>query len=152
PWPKSMKWGSSTMTWVRPLQSIVALFDGKVLAGEVTPGRAMAPVRFGDTTRGHRFLSKDVITVYGFADYKAKLAAGCVVLDPAERKRIIVEKAELLCAEAQLALRVDEALLEEVAGLAEWPVPMLGTVDAQFMDVPPEVLIVSMKTHQRYFS
>jgi glycyl-tRNA synthetase beta chain len=151
PWPKSMKWGSGTMTWVRPLQSIVALFDGKVLAGEVAPGGAMAPIRFGDTTRGHRFLSKGAIKVAGFEDYVAKLRAAHVVLDPAERKKIVLEGAEKLCAEAQVALRPDDGLLDEVAGLVEWPVPMLGTIDGQFMDVPPEVLIVSMRTHQRYF-
>ncbi len=152
PWPKSMKWGSGTMTWVRPLQSIVALFDGKVLAGEVAPGGEMAPIRFGDTTRGHRFLSEGEIKVSGFADYTAKLRAAHVMLDSAERKKIVLDGAERLCAKAQVALRADEGLLEEVAGLVEWPVPLLGTIDAQFMDVPPEVLIVSMKTHQRYFA
>jgi glycyl-tRNA synthetase beta chain len=152
PWPKSMKWGSSTMTWVRPLHSIVALFDGQVLAGEVAPGGAMTAIRFGNITRGHRFLSKGAIVVSGFADYRAKLAAAHVVLDPAERKRIVLAGAESLCAEAQVSLKVDEGLLEEVAGLVEWPVPMLGTIDARFMDVPPEVLVASMKTHQRYFS
>jgi glycyl-tRNA synthetase beta chain len=151
PWPKSMKWGSGTMTWVRPLQSIVALFDGKVLAGEVAPGGEMAPIRFGDTTRGHRFLSKGTIKVTDFADYTAKLRAAHVVLDPAERKKIVLAGAEKLCADAQVALRPDDGLLDEVAGLVEWPVPMLGTIDGQFMDVPPEVLIVSMRTHQRYF-
>ncbi|MBY0324316.1 MAG: glycine--tRNA ligase subunit beta [Reyranella sp.] len=151
PWPKSMKWGSGTMTWVRPLQSIVALFDGKVLAGEVAPGGQMAPIRFGDTTRGHRFLSKGTIQVAGFTDYVAKLRAAHVVLDPAERKKIVMDGAEKLCAEAQVALKADDGLLEEVAGLVEWPVPMLGTIDSQFMDVPPEVLTVSMRTHQRYF-
>jgi glycyl-tRNA synthetase beta chain len=152
PWPKSMKWGSGTMTWVRPLQSIVALFDGKVLAGEVAPGGRMAPIRFGDTTRGHRFLSKDEIKVSGFVDYTAKLRAAHVILDPAERKKIVLAGAEKLCAEAQVALKSDDGLLDEVAGLVEWPVPMLGTIDGQFMDVPPEVLIVSMKNHQRYFA
>ncbi len=152
PWPKSMKWGSGTMTWVRPLHSIVALFDGQVLQGEVSPGGKMAPVRFGDTTRGHRFLSKGDIAVTGFADYVAKLRAAHVILDPAERKKIVLEGAEKLCKDAQVALRADEALLDEVAGLVEWPVPLLGTIDAQFMGVPPEVLIVSMKTHQRYFA
>jgi len=151
PWPKSMKWGSGTMTWVRPLQSIVALFDGKVLAGEVAPGGEMAPIRFGDTTRGHRFLSKGAIKVADFADYTAKLRAAHVVLDPAERKKIVLAGAEKLCADAQVALRPDDGLLDEVAGLVEWPVPLLGTIDGQFMDVPPEVLIVSMRTHQRYF-
>ena len=151
PWPKSMKWGSGTMTWVRPLQSIVALFDGKVLVGEVAPGGAMASIRFGDTTRGHRFLSKGIIKVTDFADYTAKLRAAHVVLDPAERKKIVLAGAEKLCADAQVALRPDDGLLDEVAGLVEWPVPMLGTIDGQFMGVPPEVLIVSMRTHQRYF-
>jgi len=152
PWPKSMKWGSGTMNWVRPLQSIIALFDGKVLAGEIAPGGRMAPVPFGDTTRGHRFLSQGEIRVSGFADYCAKLETAHVMLDPAERKRIILEGAEKLCDGAQIALKADEGLLEEVAGLVEWPVPMLGTIDAQFMDVPPEVLVVSMRTHQRYFA
>ncbi len=152
PWPKSMKWGSGTMLWVRPLQSIVALFDGKVLAGEVAPGGAMKPIAFGDTTRGHRFLSKGEIKVTDFVDYAAKLRAAHVVLDPAERKKIILEGAERLATGAQVTLKADDGLLDEVAGLVEWPVPLLGTIDAQFMDVPPEVLILSMKTHQRYFA
>jgi glycyl-tRNA synthetase beta chain len=152
PWPKSMKWGSGSMTWVRPLQSVVALFDGQVLAGEVAPGGQMAPIRFGDTTRGHRFLSKGPIKVSGFADYTAKLRLAHVVLDPAERKKIVLAGAEKLCAEAQVSLKPDDGLLDEVAGLVEWPVPLLGTIDAQFMDVPAEVLIVSMRTHQRYFA
>lgn len=152
PWPKSMKWGSGTMLWVRPLQSIVALFDGKALAGEVAPGGAMKPIAFGDTTRGHRFLSKGDFKVADFADYAAKLRAAHVVLDPAERKKIILAGAQELAADAQVALKADEGLLDEVAGLVEWPVPLIGTIDAQFMDVPPEVLILSMKTHQRYFA
>jgi glycyl-tRNA synthetase beta chain len=152
PWPKSMKWGSGNMLWVRPLQSIVALFDGKVLAGEIAPGGQMAPIKFGDTTRGHRFLSRGDLKVTGFADYEAKLRTAHVILDPTERKKIILEGAKALCADAQVALKPDDGLLDEVAGLVEWPVPMLGTIDAQFMDVPPEVLIVSMRTHQRYFA
>lgn len=152
PWPKSMKWGSSTMQWVRPLQSIVALFDGKVLKGEVSPGGQMAPIVFGATTRGHRFLSKGTIEVSNFADYTAKLRGAHVVLDAAERKAIILEGARKLCLESQVKLNEDEGLLEEVAGLTEWPVPMLGAIDAQFMDVPPEVLIVSMKVHLRFFT
>jgi glycyl-tRNA synthetase beta chain len=152
PWPKSMKWGSGSMLWVRPLQSVVALFDGKVLAGEIAPGGQMAPIRFGDTTRGHRFLSRGDLKVIGFADYETKLRAAHVILDPAERKKIVLEGAKALCTDAQVALKPDDGLLDEVAGLVEWPVPMLGTIDAQFMDVPPEVLIVSMRTHQRYFA
>jgi len=152
PWPKSMKWGSSTMQWVRPLQSIVALFDGQVLKGEVSPGGAMAPIVFGATTRGHRFLSRGTFEVANFADYVAKLRAAHVVLDAAERKAIILDGARKLCSDVQVTLNEDEGLLEEVAGLTEWPVPMLGAIDAQFMDVPPEVLIVSMKVHLRFFT
>lgn len=152
PWPKSMKWGSGTMQWVRPLQSIVALFDGKVLKGEVSPGGAMAPVVFGDRTRGHRFLSQGDFAVANFADYEAKLRAAHVILDPAERRQIILDGARKLCGEVQVSLRDDEGLLDEVTGLVEWPVPLLGTIDAQFMDVPPEVLIVSMKVHLRHFT
>ncbi len=152
PWPKSMKWGSSTMHWVRPLQSIVALFDGKVLKGEVSPGGQMAPIAFGATTRGHRFLSQGTFEVTSFGDYAAKLRAAHVILDAAERKAIILEGAGKLCTEAQVKLNEDEGLLDEVAGLTEWPVPMLGAIDARFMDVPPEVLIVSMKVHLRFFT
>ncbi len=76
PWPKSMKWGSGTLQWVRPLQGIVALFDGKVLAGEIMPGGQMESVKFGDSTRGHRFLSKGEFRVAGFADYVFKAPGG----------------------------------------------------------------------------
>ena len=152
PWPKSMRWGSSTMSWVRPLQSIVALFDGKVLDGQIEPGGGMAPVRFSGTTCGHRFLSKGPLTVSGFTDYRAKLAAAHVMLDVADRRALILRDAQRLCRDAQVALLEDELLREEVAGLVEWPVPMMGTIDAQFMDVPPEVLVVAMKTHLRYFA
>lgn len=151
-WPKSMKWGTGTMQWVRPLQSIVALFDGKVLKGEVSPGGAMASVVFGDRTRGHRFLSQGDFAVSNFADYETKLRVAHVILDPAERRRIILDGARKLCDEVQVSLRDDDGLLDEVTGLVEWPVPLLGTIDAQFMDVPPEVLIVSMKVHLRHFT
>jgi glycyl-tRNA synthetase beta chain len=152
PWPKSMKWSSGARLWVRPLQSVIALFDGKVLPGEVGLAGTMAPLQFGDTTRGHRFLSKGPIHVAGAADYFDKLKAAHVIVDATERKAIIRQGAQRLCREAQVVLKDDEGLLEEVAGLVEWPVPLLGTIDPQFMDVPPEVLVVSMKTHQRYFA
>src|SRR5262249_15848226 len=101
PWPKSMKWGTSTMNSVRPLQSILALFDGKVLDGQIEPGGEMAPVRFGDTTRGHRFLGKAAIQVSSFADYRSKLAAAYVMLDAEERKSLILSQSQRLCQEAQ---------------------------------------------------
>jgi glycyl-tRNA synthetase beta chain len=130
----------------------LALFDGIPIPGGIDRRVGNALLRFGDTTYGHRFLSNDLIRVTGFADYVAKLEAAHVILDPVERKKIVLVGAEKLCAEAQVALKFDDGLLDEVAGLVEWPVPMLGTIDGKFMDVPPEVLIVSMKTHQRYFA
>ena len=125
PWPKSMKWGSGTMTWVRPLQSIVALFDGRVLAGGVAPGGGMAPIEFGDTTRGHRFLSRGEIKVAGFADYAAKLQAAHVILDPTERKKIVLAGAEKLCAEGGqvAAARLTRPADERGRALSNWPVP-----------------------------
>jgi glycyl-tRNA synthetase beta chain len=111
----------------------------------------MAPLAFGDVTRGHRFLSTGAIRVTDFADYRARLEAAHVVVDAAERKKIIRDGARKLAQEAQVAIKDDDDLLEEVAGLVEWPVPMLGTIDAEFMDLPPEVLTVSMKTHLRHF-
>ena len=158
-WPKSMRWGDHKVTWVRPLHSMVAQLDGEEILVrfryERTEDAFSNPAKYleaGSLTRGHRFLSKGEIKVRGFQDYATALRDEYVILDPEERKRIIAMGAQELCYDAQVILKVDEELLSEVAGLVEWPVPLLGTIDAQFMDVPPEVLIVSMKTHQRYFA
>jgi glycyl-tRNA synthetase beta chain len=146
PWPKSMRWGSMSVRWVRPLQGIICLFDGAVVP--VTFG----PKTAGDTTVGHRFMAPEPLIVTNFADYAAKLAAARVVLDPAERRASILAQAEA-CAKAEgLALRADEGLLAEVTGLVEWPVVLVGSIDQAFMDVPDEVLITSMRSHQKYFS
>ncbi len=152
PWPKSMRWGTGTVRWVRPLHSIIALFGGAVLEGSFDLGGAQGKLAFGNSTRGHRFLSPDAFTVTDFADYKAKLRAAHVVLDRAERKAKIKADAEALAATEGLTLSPDDGLLEEVAGLVEWPVALVGTIDETFMDVPSEVLITSMRTHQKYFA
>ncbi|HYE48169.1 MAG TPA: glycine--tRNA ligase subunit beta [Azospirillaceae bacterium] len=170
PWPKSMRWGKGQFRWVRPLHSIIALFDGQVVPGSLTiateetaPEQAegnvclagefsATTVRFGDTTRGHRFLAPDAFAVTGFADYAAKLRDAKVVLDRDERKRLILEQATALAEGEGLRLRDDPGLLDEVCGLVEWPVALIGTIDEKFMDVPAEVLTTSMKTHQRYFA
>ncbi|TWB38533.1 glycine--tRNA ligase subunit beta [Nitrospirillum pindoramense] len=170
PWPKSMRWGNNTFRWVRPLQSILALFDGAVVPGYLTLKTAEpAPeasegnvclsgeptavtLLYGDTTRGHRFLAPDVLTIADFADYQQKLAGAFVVLDREARKARILEQANALAAAEGLSLRDDPGLLEEVAGLVEWPVGLIGTIDQAFMDVPAEVLTTSMRTHQRYFA
>ncbi|BAI72915.1 glycyl-tRNA synthetase beta chain [Azospirillum sp. B510] len=152
PWPKSMRWGTGTARWVRPLHSIIALFGGRVLDGGYDIGGAQGRIAFGDSTRGHRFLAPDAFTVESFADYREKLLAAKVVLDREERKAKIKADAEALAASQGLTLSPDDALLEEVAGLVEWPVVLMGSIDESFMDVPSEVLITSMRTHQKYFA
>jgi len=150
PWPKSMRWAGYTQRWVRPLHSIIALFDGKVLEGAFDLGGKS--ISFGAATRGHRFLSSGEITVAGFADYQTKLRAAHVVLDAAERRSSIKAQTEELAKAKGLRVKPDEGLLDEVTGLVEWPVVLMGGIDQQFMDVPAEVLTTSMRTHQKYFA
>ncbi|MBP3124533.1 glycine--tRNA ligase subunit beta [Thalassospira sp. ER-Se-21-Dark] len=145
PWPKSMRWADQKIRWVRQLDRILCLFDGKVIP--VTYG----PVTAGDTTRGHRFLAPAEFSVSNAAEYKEKLRAAKVMLDREERKQVILEGAKKLAASEGFALLEDNGLLEEVCGLVEWPVPVMGKVDDQFMDIPREVLETSMREHQKYF-
>jgi glycyl-tRNA synthetase beta chain len=146
PWPKSMRFPAAELRWVRPLNSVICLFDGAVVP------LALGKVPVGDRTRGHRFLSPGEFSVADAADYRKKLAAANVVLDRAER-RAQIEKALMDRAAAEgLTVKPDEGLLEEVTGLVEYPVVLAGTIDADFMDLPPEVLSTSMRAHQKYFS
>ena len=147
PWPKSMRWGSGTLRWIRPLKRIIALFDGHVVPFDIDG------IQSGDTTEGHRFLgSGQPFTVKDFADYRQKLEREFVILDVADRKLRILEAAQKVCADKGLALVDDDGLLDEVAGLAEWPTPILGDMDPQFLSLPPEVVRLSMKVHQKYFA
>ena len=149
PWPKSMRSGSSSFRWVRPLKRIVFLFDGAVVPFEID-GLAS-----GDVTEGHRFMGVapgQPFAVTSFDDYAAKLAQHCVVLDVADRKRRILDGAHAACTARGLELVEDEGLLEEVAGLAEWPTPLIGDMDPAFLDLPGEVIRTSMRTHQKYFA
>jgi glycyl-tRNA synthetase beta chain len=150
PWPKSMRWAANTQRWVRPLHSVIALFDGKVIAGSFDLGGAA--VTFGAKTRGHRFLSSGEITVANFADYQAKLKAAKVILDQAERKAAIKAQAEKAAAAEGLTVKPDDGLLEEVTGLVEWPNVLVGKIDDEFMSVPHEVLTTSMRVNQKYFA
>ncbi len=149
-WAKSMRWAGNGFRWVRPLHSILAVFDGQRLDGQLDlQGATLA---FTDQTCGHRFMAPDMFTVAGFADYKTKLAAAKVMLDRQERRGVI-ELGLAASAEAEgLAVRDDPGLLDEVAGLVEWPVVLMGDIDQQFMDLPAEVLTSSMRSHQKYFS
>jgi len=166
-WPTSMRWGNSSLTWVRPLQSILVVFDGKLVKGSIQHGtpqkkaglNAGLPLHPGEqetifvnSTVGHRFLAPDSFEVRGFADYKKKLKAAKVILDPAERRAVIEKQAKQKATRAKLAVRDDPALLDEVTGLVEWPVVLMGRIEDQFMDLPPEVLTTSMRAHQKYLA
>ncbi|MDO8608710.1 MAG: glycine--tRNA ligase subunit beta [Phaeospirillum sp.] len=146
PWPKSMRWGSHSVRWVRPVQSILCLLDGAVVPV------GFGPVTAGDLTSGHRFLAPETVRVKDFADYLNKLRRAKVMLDPVERRHAILSGAEALAEAEGLTLKPDDGLLAEVTGLVEWPVPLIGSIDDSFMDVPAEVLITSMRSHQKYFS
>ncbi|CFX61827.1 Glycine--tRNA ligase beta subunit [Candidatus Filomicrobium marinum] len=146
PWPKSMRWGSGDFQWIRPLQSVLCLLDGKVVGFEI------AGIAAGDTTRGHRFHGGNAFAVSDFADYGKKLKQKKVLLPTSERAAMIAEDARALATDAGLELVEDDALLNENAGLCEWPVVLMGTFDEEFLEVPAECLMTSMKTHQKCFS
>lgn len=146
PWPKSMRWGSGSLRWVRPLHSILCILDSKIVPIELEGLSA------DSMTYGHRFMAPDGFNVTSFADYEAKLKAAKVILDPAERAKVILEGALHLAQEAGLHLFIDDALLHEVAGLVEWPVPLMGKIDDDFMTVPQEVLTSTMRANQKYFA
>jgi glycyl-tRNA synthetase beta chain len=150
PWPKAQRWGaqsqqSGSLKWVRPLHSILCLFDGTVVELDVDG------ITAGNSTRGHRFMAPDAFTVMGFGDYKQKLLDHKVILDPARRQTLIRDTAQTLASAAGLELVEDAGLFAEVAGLVEWPVPMIGSFDAEFLNVPEEVLILTMRKDQKYF-
>ena len=147
PWPKSMRWGDGDMRWVRTLERVLCRFGGEVLTLTLRND-----VVCGDMTSGHRFLAPKPFAVTDFADYANILRHAFVILDRDERKAHIAEHAEKIAKAEKLTLRDDPGLLDEVTGLVEWPVVMTGRIDDAFMDVPHEVLITSMRSHQKYFS
>lgn len=152
PWPKSMTWGTSKLRWVRPLKRILCVFDR-----EIVPF-AIEGIESGDVTEGHRFMrvgrgwGGQPFKARDFDDYEKGLADHFVVLDVEERKQRILEGCKTLCFARNLELVEDIGLLEEVAGLAEWPTPVLGDMDPAFLDLPGEVIRTSMRTHQKYFA
>ncbi|MCA1654526.1 MAG: glycine--tRNA ligase subunit beta [Sphingomicrobium sp.] len=151
PWAKSMRWGpasasTASLRWVRPLHSIVA-----ILGEEIVPV-AIQGVPCGATTLGHRFHHPGPITMGGAFDYAEKLRACHVIVDHEERERIVREEAGAAAAVAGLTLVEDEGLVVENAGLTEWPVPLLGRFDPDYLDVPREVIVLTMRTNQKYFA
>ncbi|MFL5296740.1 MAG: glycine--tRNA ligase subunit beta [Phenylobacterium sp.] len=147
PWPKSMVSGMSRLRWVRPLQRILCVFDGEVVPFNIDGHES------GDMTEGHRFMgTRQAFRVKDFDSYQDGLARNFVVLDPEERKERILDGARTLCFARNFELVEDEGLLNEVAGLAEWPTPVMGDMDPAFLDLPPEVIRTSMRVHQRFFA
>lgn len=154
PWPKSMRWGgTSSFTWVRPLRRITCLLDGQVVAFDLRDGpddgHGLAAAA---ESEGHRFLSPGAFTVTSAAQWQAELRARHVLVEAAERRTAIAEGTAALAAAKGLSVVEDAGLLDEVAGLVEWPVPLLGRIDDAYMDLPAEVMQVSMRVNQRYFA
>ena len=146
PWPRSMRWSGGSLRWVRPLHGIVALLGEEIVPVEIDG------IVSGATTVGHRFHHPGAITVGGASDYIEKLRACHVIVDQDERERIIREGAVAAAADAGLQLLEDEGLVVENAGLTEWPVPLAGRFDDEYLDVPREVIVLTMRTNQRYFA
>lgn len=144
-WPKSMRWGDNPIPWVRPIRGLLSLFEGALVAF------SYAGVKASTITRGHRFLASDPFTVENFKDYDKKLRDHFVILDWQERRNLIEKGINKIAQEAHLMPLKDETLLDEVAGLVEWPVALKGSVDGHFMGLPLEVLTTPMRVHQRYF-
>ena len=145
-WPKSMRWPGATLRWIRPLTSILCIYDGAVVPS------AIDGVPVGRTTRGHRFLSPGTFCVSSATEYLEKLPQAYVVIDQQLRREQIRRDLDRRAAELNVAVKPDSALLDEVTGLAEFPVVLAGVIDPGFMTLPAEVLEAAMRTHQRYFS
>ncbi len=150
PWPKSMRWGSGQLSWVRPLHSIVATFGPETEEPEIVPFE-IDGIKAGDETRGHRFMAPGAIKVRRFDDYLAKLDAAKVVLDPARRADMIRADAKNLAFAQGFELVEDEGLLAEVAGLVEWPVTLMGSFDAAYLSMPQEVIRATIRNNQKCF-
>jgi glycyl-tRNA synthetase beta chain len=146
PWPKSMRWGDGELRWVRPLQSVLCCFNDEIVPFEING------LKSGDATRGHRRYASGPIHARNFDKYVLGLTNAKVILDGRAREEMIAGDAKTLCEAQGLELVEDKGLLAEVAGLAEWPVVMMGAFDAKFLALPDEVLTASMRGHQKYFS
>jgi glycyl-tRNA synthetase beta chain len=155
PWPKSMRWGARSvrpgaLTWVRPLHSIVATFGPETEDPDVVTF-SIDGIEAGQTTRGHRFMAPDAFSVRRFDDYVTKLEAAKVVLDPQRRKDMILTDAKQLAFAQGFELIEDQALLDEVAGLVEWPVVLMGSFDESFLSIPGEVIRATIRNNQKCF-
>ncbi len=146
PWPKSMRWGAGSEIWVRPLHSILCIFDGKVVPIE------FAGIKASNVTYGHRFLAPAAITINNPEEYEASLEKAYVIADREKRKANIQKQVNSAAETRNLKPKADIGLLEEVVGLVEYPQILVGKIDDKFMDLPPEVLTMVMRSHQKYFA
>ena len=149
-WPKSMRWGRNTLPWVRPIRSIFCLFNKERVSGHLDLGSDMVPL--GTVTYGHRFMTSGELQPIDYFSYRELLEENYVILDQTSRRAKILEGITALAEKHNLRVRQDEGLLDEVTGLVEWPVPLFGRIEPEFMVLPEEVLITSMRVHQRYFA
>ncbi len=150
PWPKSMRWGAGTLRWVRPLHRILCILSDE--AGHAVVPLTVDGIAAGDVTEGHRFMAPGAIRVTGAEDHAARLRRAFVVLSSEERAETIRNDAANLAFAAGCEVVEDAALLAEIAGLVEWPVTLMGEIDARFLDLPAEVLQTSMREHQKFLS
>ncbi|ODN69115.1 glycine--tRNA ligase subunit beta [Methylobrevis pamukkalensis] len=150
PWPKSMRWGSGALRWIRPLHTILCTFGPETEEPEVVAFEVDG-IRSGNTTRGHRFLAPDAFTVRRFEDYVSSLEKAKVILDPARRRDVILHDARDLAFASGLELVEDDDLLDEVAGLVEWPVVLMGRFEESFLAIPPEVIRATIRANQKCF-
>jgi glycyl-tRNA synthetase beta chain len=155
PWPKSMRWGAASaradsLRWVRPLRGIVCTFGSQHETPEIVR-LDVDGLASGDVTQGHRFMAPAAIKVRRFEDYVDSLMKAKVVLDPERRKQIILADARSLALAHGLELVEDDGLLEEVAGLVEWPVVLMGEFEAAFLKIPPEVIRATIRANQKCF-
>jgi glycyl-tRNA synthetase beta chain len=155
PWPKSMRWGArsekpGSLSWVRPLHAITATFGLETEEPDVVKF-SIDGIETGQTTFGHRFMAPSAISVRRFEDYDAKLLAAKVVLDPERRKDTILTDAKQLAFAQGFELVEDQNLLDEVAGLVEWPVVLMGSFDAEFLSIPGEVIRATIRNNQKCF-
>lgn len=145
-WSKTMRWGSYNLAWIRPLKNIMCMYDNSVL-----------PIKFAHLTAnnitfGHKFISPDAIYVNSWNDYVEQLEKNYVILSRSKRRAMIEQQLELLTDQFKIKIKYDEKLMDEVIGLIEYPCSMVGEIPTKFLNLPPEVLITAMRTHQKYFS
>ena len=145
-WKKSMKWGRGNIKWVRPIRSIISIFDNEIINFN------FGHIKSSNLTIGHRTMSEGEFSVSNFKDYKLKVRNAYVMLSEKERMSFIINQIHKLAQNKNLSVIQDEDLLKEVVGLVEWPVVYIGKIDKKFMTLPPEILRASIRTHQKYFA